>query len=173
MEHVSQKKKRYADYGCGVASLMMLLKQAQQKSPSYAELAEKLRITECVTDKWGDQYEDCGKGAYPADITKYLKDVGIPFLQIHDPDNVGEEPKNRKFGSLKLLIHIVEFAPVMIGEVFEDVGHWVVLCKVGEKFMRYDPKFLSNDPKAITTVDTNKIVGKWDGCAIQVLTRAN
>lgn len=174
MEHVSQKNNSHADYGCGVASLMMLLKHAQLKQvPPYDKLAKELRITECVTKKWGDQYEDHGKGAYPGDITRYLKNVGIPFLQIHDPYNVGENLKNRKSGSFKLLIHIAEFAPVMIGELYENAGHWVVLCKDGKKFMRYDPEFLSTDPQAIAEVDTNIILEKWDGCAIQILTSAN
>lgn len=159
---VSQCFRKHADIGCGVASLMMLLKHRDEAfSRSYNELADALRITDSVRKKWGEQYDGEGFGAYPADITKFLKEERIPFIQIH------------RGGSAPLqLMRVLETGPLMIGmsgEEWGEYGHWIVLES------KYRSGYYYLDPHESPTGSYRKFIAEdmllrdWDGFAIQLL----
>ncbi|MBD3344259.1 MAG: hypothetical protein GF401_04265 [Chitinivibrionales bacterium] len=162
MEFISQKRRPHADYACGVACLAMLLRHRNRdERVDYQELARRLRIDQKVTKKWGNQYEDCGLGAYPADITKYLKEEGIPFLHIHDAE------KCHSAG--RALLSIVASGPTMAGMNWGKEGHWVVLVTEENGQLSYlDPAKTANEPHKSSITDQD-LLAQWDGFAIQLL----
>jgi len=159
MEFISQLARRHAAYGCGVASLLMLLRNRDAEfSVTYTELADQLEIDKPVRNKWRNQYEDSGPGAYPADITRFLKNEGIPFLQIHDSPASSEH-----------LMLLVKKAPLMIGMNWGKEGHWVVLQKEYRNGYRYlDPYKMPNEKHSFY-ISKDKLKKDWDGCAVQLL----
>ncbi len=160
MEFVSQRGRRHADYGCGVASLLMLLKHSRPSVKiSYQDLARRLRIDKPVKARWGDQYEDAGYGAYPADITLFLKEEGIAFIQLHDTKLT---PK-----CANSLEQLVSIGPVMMGMDWGESGHWIVVIqREGNDFTYFDPYNKVDEGHIISKKD---LLNDWDGFAVQVL----
>lgn len=162
---MTQRRRPHAQYGCGIASLLMLLKHAQSSFKiSYQELARRLRIDEPVIDRWDNQYEDVGYGAYPADITLFLKEENIPFIQLH---NAKSTPNGFNF-----LVQLASIGPVMVGmegTEWGESGHWIVVAPNDKNsFTSFDP-YKKVDEEYRVIISKKDLLKDWDGFAVQVL----
>jgi|GEM_PF-3239789 hypothetical protein len=177
VEFVSQRNTCYSEIGCGVAACMMLLKTAGYNTPNtFKEMGDLLCVDVPPGKKWGKKFTNYGHGAYARDITKYLENNKIPYI------NIADERKHKiSWASLNKLISL---APVMVGVIdkedadkWTDGGHWVVLVEkvAGGKFAYYDPDYTKYKfaNTVAPTMTTNELKNWWDGCAIVVLPGEN
>lgn len=127
---VSQRDREYENFGCGAASLMMLLchHRLPMKVPSYPQLCECLWLN--VEPEIKGWPRSDGKGAYESDVKRALKGMASPrpnrrhiqFSKIDDAD-----PER----ALRRIVKALRIGPVMSameGKGFgSGEGHWIVI----------------------------------------------
>ena len=83
---VSQLENVFPKFGCGIASLMILLQfhNESRRIPSYERLATDLRADKLPSEKGYRWYADkWGKGAYIDDVCLWLLQNGSAFRAIN------------------------------------------------------------------------------------------
>jgi uncharacterized protein YvpB len=159
---VSQLENILPDYGCGVASLMMLLKFhcRHRQNPNYETLAEELRAGKLPSEKGYSWYsDDLGRGAYIDDIMHWLSQKGFVFA--------ASNRKSRR--SERVLLRLLSDAPAMVGMEWHEVGHWVVLVGFDEdNVSMLDPLRRSNG-RFRRRIGLSRFFDQWDGAAITIL----
>ncbi len=166
IEFVSQRYTAYAEYGCGAAGLLMLLKAAGYKSPrSVAALARALDIDSLPEEKWGPAYKGCGRGAFLIDILRYLDTSGVRYVAVSDADC--------RAVSWQQLRHLLKGGPVMVGVrdgEWGEEGHWLVVRRGAKRHSLdcYDPYQHRNElqPRRLSF---ERLGVDWDGCAVAIL----
>lgn len=149
----------HEDFGCGVASLMMILKYINFKPlPSWIELCEDLNLTKKPTSR-GYKQEDPAIGLYPEDLFKYVITNNLPF-RMHFFDDEWQE-------SLRI-------APIMVLldgllEEFPNDGHWVVVTTLDEGIFSYLDPWEKSFESAIKYITFEKFKQIYTGLACQLV----
>jgi hypothetical protein len=151
----------YPEVGCGVASLMMLLKAVDFKPlPSWRELCDELHLTKPTRQK-GYSSKDPALGLYSEDLFKFVIKSHLPFRMHFFAKEWGASLKK---------------APIMVlmaenPKEFGQEGHWVILVSRKKEFFTYlDPWYKSDYTKHISSVGFKKYYKKYyTGIALQIL----
>jgi uncharacterized protein YvpB len=152
----------YPEVGCGVASLLMLLKHAQfEPLPTWEALCKALRLDTPPFQK-GYSGTDPAIGLYPEDLYRFVIQNGLSF-RMHF---LNEEWKEA-----------LEKAPIMVmmmglirdHELDPHEAHWVVLTEFEDNIFTYlDPLGRVTDgyTKQITI---NDFLHSYTGLALQLI----
>ena len=161
---MSQRENVLPDIGCGIASLMMLLRFhcKRRRIPSYEQLAHNLRADKLPSEKGYYWYADtCGKGAYIDDVCLWLLRYGFAFQAMYQKSRFSES----------LLLQSLSVGPVMVGMKWHG-GHWVVLVDFdGENITMFDPLRQSSE-RYMRCMTHSTFFDAWQGRAISVLERS-
>jgi uncharacterized protein YvpB len=149
----------YEEEGCGVASMMMLLKYINFKPiPSWQELCEDLSLAKDPILK-GYQSDDPEIGLYPEDLFRYVIRRNFHF-RMHCFDDEWQEA----------LLH----APIMvlldgILDEFPTDAHWVVLTRLHEGYFSYLDPWEKSFESAIKSISFQRFKQVYTGLACQLL----
>ena len=164
VEFCSQMGHPHQEFGCGAASLMMLLRHHREHLPvplpRYGQLCECLWLTVDPAIKGYDR--KWGKGAYATDVERALNGMTsvanrrIKYTAINDA-NAGR--------ALRRIRTALRFGPVMAamrGKGFGGLnGHWVVITGCRNDEIRYlDPQLSGSGERCLAT---GKFADHWDG----------
>lgn len=162
---VSQRQGSHARYGCGVAATMMLLKHRRAApTPRYSQLCSALQITTPPSQKAWWYEGQTALGAYPEDVTRYLRSKSLPYLATY----------KRSRHRLAVVLRRLRNGPVMVGMKpdkgrWGSSGHWIVLVGREETDLRYlDPQFRAGTVHQPRTITLAEFWRHWDGCSIQI-----
>jgi hypothetical protein len=155
----------HREFGCGAASLMMLMRHHREHLPipvpKYEDLCECLWLTVDPAIKGQDR--KWGKGAYATDVKRALCGMTsiakgpIKFTQIEDAD-AGR--------ALRRIRTALRFGPVMVamrGKGFGgSEGHWVVISGYQDGEIRYLDPLLSRSGQR--RLPAARFSEHWDDC---------
>jgi len=158
---VSQLENVQPQNGCGIASLMMLLKFHcdDRRVPSYEQLANGLRADKLPSEKSYTWYRDkWGKGAYVDDVCLWLLQNGLAFKAISQKSRSNE----------RLLFRFLSDGPVMVGMEWHG-GHWVVLVDSNSEHITMLDPLRRSDERYLRRISRSRFFSAWDGPAISIL----
>ncbi|MBS0286475.1 MAG: hypothetical protein JSR17_04215 [Proteobacteria bacterium] len=149
----------YPESGCGVASLLMLLKFINYSPlPNWEKLCGNLRLDVSPVEK-GYAKENPEIGLYPEDIFRFAVKENLLF-RVHFFDDEWQS--------------CLEIAPIMvlldgIIKEYPEEPHWVVLTSYDGKIFSYlDPWSKESDSKKIALADFKQF---YTGIACQLLAK--
>ena len=168
LEFVSQRHTKYADYGCGVACLAMLLRYRECRTPSVAELGAKIKIDTDPGERLGPAFSGYGYGAFNRDIVRYLE------CEDHSYVHIEADPSSK--AAKDTLIGLIAASPTMVGVGNESNpqkwgagGHWIVVEHLGAERVRYlDPNEKANG-KPRKSLKIEELLDDWDGVAVSIM----
>jgi hypothetical protein len=140
---ISQRGRDYENFGCGAASLMMLLRHHELpiKVPFYRQLCECLWLTVDPEIKGWSRSD--GKGAYESDVERALLGMASPL-----PDRrhiqfskINEADPERALHRIARALKIGPVMSAMEGKGFgSGEGHWIVITgHQADKLYYLDP----------------------------------
>jgi hypothetical protein len=148
--------------GCGVASLMMLLKYHDyhvglDHPLSYEVLARVLRAYTQPEKK--ELRDRRGCGVYRRDVEKWLRGRDIPY-------KVWVRGRNNPEGPFDVSAALPIMAE-MNGECWSRFGHWIVCIRATAQAVDYlDPQFRT---RKIRSLPRSKFSKDWFGNAVGIL----
>ncbi len=165
---ISQNEQDYhPEAGCGVASLMMLLKAANFiPLPDWKSLCNQLNLTlppsETNRNCTGYGINDPLIGLYPEDLFKFVIQSNLAF-RMHFLENEWED----------CLTH----APIMVmmtgpEEAFDldpNELHWIVLLEQNKNFFTYLDPWYKHDEDYIRHISIKDFHQYYSGIALQIL----
>ncbi|MBN9289057.1 MAG: hypothetical protein BGO43_05465 [Gammaproteobacteria bacterium 39-13] len=149
----------HPESGCGVASLLMLLKYINFKPlPSWKLLCNELRLDVPPLDK-GYSKHDPEVGLYPEDIFRYVVKENLLF-RMHFFDTEWQDSLMK--APIMVLLHGV------LNE-FPDESHWVVLTSYDGKIFSYLDPWSKVDEEIIKNISFVEFEKYYTGVACQLL----
>jgi len=147
-------------YGCGVASLMMLLEYHDELAPPqcYNTLARELGAYIAPEEK--GLRDRRGLGVYRRDVEKWLRSKEVPCkIWVRRPRKNSREP-----------FDVASALPVMAemnGMRWDKCGHWIVCVRASAHKVYYlDPDDETGEIRSIPRSDFSK---DWFGNAVGIL----
>ncbi len=154
-----QEQELHSESGCGVASLLMLLKYINfNPVPTWQKLCSELRVNVSPIEK-GYSKHDPEIGLYPEDIFRYVIKENLLF-RMHFFDNEWHDCLEK--GPIMVLLYGVL-------KEFPNDSHWVVLTSYDGKLFSYlDPWSKQGDKisKNLSFAEFKKV---YTGVACQLL----
>lgn len=154
-----QDQELHSDVGCGVASLMMLLKAGDfEPLPSWGLLCHELALMKPPLEK-GYSEQDPEIGLYPEDLMRYVVRHKLKF-RIHFYEDEWQ--------------FALKKAPIMvlmdgILEEYPEDSHWVVLVDMDETGFIYLDPWQRHDESYVLHMSNSDFKVAYTGIALQIL----
>ena len=153
-----QEQELHSESGCGVASLLMLLKYINHKPlPAWQTLCSELRLSVSPVEK-GYSKHDPEIGLYPEDIFRYVIKENLLF-RMHFFDNEWRNCLEK--GPIMVLLHGV------LTE-FPNDSHWVVLISYDDQNFSYLDPWYKEGYKMSNNLSFSEFKKFYTGIACQL-----